>query len=575
MTSFTPYIRITLNSQRTETCRLHLFEVFHRFTLFCVCSVHMGQHGIKPYRDTDPSSLFHCIFMDIGGLTTVVANSAYISARGSVDGTANPASNRDRRYHSRLKLPHITVCEGLRETLDLGFQTVCVAQPIGKRLFQEFLDSNKEYKGPCRLWKDIEEYNMAGDEDRVQKASTMLSRYMEPGTKYFCPSLPENAITKVKEKHQEAGDDLFNETMDNVMHFLKEVPYTFFLESMYLKRFLQWKWLEMQPIGEDWFLDFRVLGKGGFGEVSACQMKATGKLYACKKLNKKRLKKRKGCEGAMVEKRILARVHSRFIVSLSYAFQSKTELCLVMTIMNGGDLRFQIYNVDENNPGKRIIYRDLKPENVLLDNQGNVRISDLGLAVELADDQFRIKGYAGTPGFMAPELLRGEEYDYSVDYFTLGVTLYEFLAAKGPFRTRGEKVENKVVKKRILNDAVTYPEKFSENARSICEALLSKEVDKRLGFRNGSCDELRAHPFFSEIHWWKLNAGILPPPFVPDPEDGLCQERNISIPWQEEMIETGIYGELTVWGPDGALPNDLRRESILEQPPRSFTCTVS
>uniref|UniRef100_UPI003AAF1735 rhodopsin kinase GRK1 n=1 Tax=Centroberyx gerrardi TaxID=166262 RepID=UPI003AAF1735 len=563
--------------------------------------------------------------MDIGGLTTVVANSAYISARGSFDGTANPAANRDKKYHACLKLPHITVCEGLRETLDLGFQTVCVDQPIGKRLFQEFLDSNTEYKGPCRLWKDIEEYNNAEDKDRVHKASKILSRYMEPGSKYFCPFLPENGITKVKEKHQEAGDDLLNETLDNVMDFLKEVPYTFFLESMYLKRFLQWKWLEMQPMAEDWFLDFRVLGKGGFGEVSACQMKATGKLYASKKLNKKRLKKRKGYEGAMVEKRILARVHSRFIVSLAYAFQTKTELCLIMTIMNGGDLRYHIYNVDEDNPGfeesracyyaaqiiqgmehlhqKRIIYRDLKPENVLLDNEGNVRISDLGLAVELADDQSKIKGYAGTPGFMAPELLKGEEYDYSVDYFTLGVTLYEFIAAKGPFRSRGEKVEKNVVKKRILNDPVIYPEKFSENTRSICEGLLSKEVDKRLGFKDGCCDEIRAHPFFSEINWRKLNAGILPPPFVPDaktvyakniddvgafstvkgvqlqdPDSEFFDEfasGNITIPWQEEMIETGIYGELTVWGTGGALPNDLRRESILEQPPKSSTCSVS
>ncbi|XP_077375679.1 rhodopsin kinase GRK1 [Festucalex cinctus] len=555
----------------------------------------------------------------------LVANSAYISARGSFDGTANPATNRDKKYHSRLKLPHITVCEGLRETLDLGFQTVCVEQPIGKRLFQEFLDSHSEYKGPCRLWKDIEDYNLAEDEDRVKKANKILLRYMEPGVKYFCPFLPENSITKVKDKHQEAGDDLFGETLDNVMDFLKEVPYTFFLESMYLKRFLQWKWLEVQPVGEDWFLDFRVLGKGGFGEVSACQMKATGKLYACKKLNKKRLKKRKGYEGAMVEKRILARVHSRFIVSLAYAFQSKTELCLVMTIMNGGDLRYHIYNVDENNPGfaepracyyaaqiiqgmehlhqKRIIYRDLKPENVLLDNQGNVRISDLGLAVELADDQLKIKGYAGTPGFMAPELLKGEEYDYSVDYFALGVTLFEFLAAKGPFRSRGEKVENKVVKKRILNDPVIYPEKFSEKAKSICEGLLLKEVDKRLGFKNGSCDQIRAHPFFADINWRKLNAGILLPPFVPDSKTVYAKNiddvgafstvkgvqlededtdffvefasGNVCIPWQEEMIETGIYGELTVWGPVGTLPNDLRRESILEQPARSSTCSVS
>ncbi|XP_029596959.1 rhodopsin kinase [Salmo trutta] len=563
--------------------------------------------------------------MDMGSLTTVVANSAYISARGSFDGTANPSANRDKKYHARLKLPHITVCEGLRETLDLGFQTACVEQPIGKRLFQEFLEANNEYKGPCRLWKDVEEYNQAEDQDRIKKASKMLSRYMEPSAKHFCPFLPENDITKVKEKYAEAGDDLFIETLTSVLDFLKEVPYTFYLDSMHLKRFLQWKWLEMQPTGEDWFMDFRVLGKGGFGEVHATSMKATGKLYACKKLNKKRLKKRKGYEGAMVEKRILARVHSRFIVSLAYAFQTKTELCLVMTIMNGGDLRYHIYNVDENNPGfdeqracfytaqiiqgmehlhqKRIIYRDLKPENVLLDNEGNVRISDLGLAVELEDNQTNIKGYAGTPGFMAPELLKGEEYDWSVDYFTLGVTLYEFIAAKGPFRTRGEKVENKVVKKRILNDPVAYPEKFSEKAKSICEALLCKTVDQRLGFKNGSCDELRAHPFFSDLNWMKLNEGILVPPFVPDSKTVYAKDLdavgafstvkgvtlddpdkeffdefasgNIPIPWQEEMIETGIYGELNLWGVGGALPNDLRRESILEQPPKSSTCCLS
>lgn len=234
--------------------------------------------------------------MDIGDLTTVVANSAYILARGSLDGTANPAANQDWRYRSRLKLPHITVCEGLRETLDLGFQTVCTEQPIGKRLFQEFLDSKAEFQGPCLLWKDVEEYNTAEDAGRVKKAAKILSRYMEPGAKYFCPFLEENSITAIKEKHQGAADDLFTDVLNSLLDFLREVPYMFFLESMYLKRFLQWKWLEMQPMGEDWFLDFRVLGKGGFGEVSACQMRATGKLYACKKLNKKRLKKRKGYE---------------------------------------------------------------------------------------------------------------------------------------------------------------------------------------------------------------------------------------------------------------------------------------
>ncbi|XP_072300820.1 rhodopsin kinase GRK1-like [Eucyclogobius newberryi] len=561
--------------------------------------------------------------MDIGGLTTVVANSAYINARGSIDGS-NSAAARDKKYHSRLKLPHITVCEDLRETLDLAFDSTCVDQPIGKRLFREFLDSKQEYHGACRLWKDLEDYDMAEDSERVKKASKIVQRYMDASAKHYCPFLPEEIVAKVKEAQEAAGDGLFAPSLASTLKYLREAPYTFFLESMYLKRFLQWKWLEMQPMDADWFLDFRVLGKGGFGEVSACQMKATGKLYACKKLNKKRLKKRKGFEGAMVEKRVLERVHSRFIVSLAYAFQTKEELCLVMTIMNGGDLKYHIYLVDENNPGfdetracfyiaqiiqglehlhqKRIIYRDLKPENVLLDNDGNVRISDLGLAVELKEGKTMTKGYAGTPGYMPPEMLKGEKYDHSCDYFSLGVTLFEFIAAKNPFRNRGEKVEKEEMKERMLTLEVAYSDIFSDDAKGLCGGLLAKEASNRMGFKNGSCDELRAHPFFKNINWRKLNEGILAPPFVPDPKvvyakslddvgafssvKGVALDDhdktffdefstgNISIPWQEEMIEMGIYGELNVWGPDGTVPNDLRRESILEQP-KSSTCCMS
>ncbi|KAK5860814.1 hypothetical protein PBY51_022270 [Eleginops maclovinus] len=560
--------------------------------------------------------------MDIGGLTTVVANSAYINARGSFDGT-NTAASRDKKYHSRLRLPNLTVCEGLRDTLDVNFDSVCVEQPIGKRLFREFLDANAEYHGACRLWKDLEAYDNAEDSGRAKKASKIVQNYMDPSAKNFCSFLSEDLVAKVKESQEAAGDDLFVAAWAKLLDFLRDAPYTSFLESLFLKRFLQWKWLEMQPMDADWFLDFRVLGKGGFGEVSACQMKATGKLYACKKLNKKRLKKRKGYEGAMVEKRILEKVYSRFIVSLAYAFQTKEEICLVMTIMNGGDLKYHIYLVDENNPGfdepracfyiaqiiqglehlhqKRIIYRDLKPENVLLDNDGNVRISDLGLAVELKEGKTQTKGYAGTPGYMAPEMLKGEKYDTSVDYFTLGVTLFEFIAAKNPFRNRGEKVEREEMKERMLTREVTYEDNFSEHARSLCDALLAKDVEKRMGFKNECCDDIRAHPFFSGINWRKLNAGILHPPFVPDPKvvyakslddvgafssvKGVTLDDpdktffdefssgNIPIPWQDEMIDTGIYGELNVWGPNGSIPKE-RRESIMEQT-KSSTCCVS
>lgn len=308
-----------------------------------------------------------------------------------------------------------------------------------------------------------------------------------------------------------------------------------------------------------------------------------------------------------MEKRILAKVHSRFIVTLAYAFQTKTDLCLVMTIMNGGDLRYHMYNVDEKNPGfnekracfytaqiicglehlhqHRIIYRDLKPENVLLDDAGHVRLSDLGLAVELPPGKDKTNGYAGTPGFMAPELLEKKDYDYTVDYFTLGVTLYEMIAAKGPFRVRGEQVENDEVKRRILKDPAVYPPVFSKVCKDICEGLLEKDPLKRLGFKNNECSELKNQPFFKEINWGRLEAGLLAPPFVPDPRAVYAKDiddvgafstikgvvldnedtkfytdfstGNVPIPWQEEIVETGVFGELNIWGENGKLPNDL------------------
>ncbi|XP_032466801.1 rhodopsin kinase GRK1 [Phocoena sinus] len=556
--------------------------------------------------------------MDFGSLETVVANSAFIAARASFDASSGPTS-RDRKYLARLKLPPLSKCGTLQASLDLGFENVCSEQPIGKRLFQQFLQAHGQHVPALELWRDIEVYNTAGDDLRPQKAQAIRAEYLDPQAKLFCGFLDKEMVAQVREGPAGAGDGLFQPLLQATLAHLSQAPFQQYLDSLYFQRFLQWKWLEAQPVGEDWFLDFRVLGRGGFGEVSACQMKATGKMYACKKLNKKRLKKRKGYKGAMVEKKILAKVHSRFIVSLAYAFETKTDLCLVMTVMNGGDIRYHIYNVDEENPGfpearaifytaqiisglehlhqRGIIYRDLKPENVLLDDDGNIRISDLGLAVELKEGQTKTKGYAGTPGFMAPELLRGEEYDFAVDYFSLGVTLYEMIAARGPFRARGEKVENKELKQRVLEEVVTYPDKFSQVCKDFCEALLQKDPERRLGFRGGSCDGLRASPLFRDISWRQLEAGMLTPPFVPDSRTvyakniqdvgafstvkGVAFDKEDTeffqefatgtcpIPWQEEMIEKGIFGDLNVWRPDGQMPDDMKGISVQEAAPSS------
>ncbi|XP_060111631.1 rhodopsin kinase GRK1 [Heteronotia binoei] len=557
--------------------------------------------------------------MDIGGLETMVANTAYVTARGD----ASISSGRDRRMRARLKLPHITQCEHLKDSLDLDFNYICVRQPIGKKLFQQFLEETDEFRSAAGLWSDMEAYSIANESERPQNAQQSINRYFDSASKEFCSFLEEKAIMRVKEDAKHGHADLFKESEQHLLKYLEEMAFAKYKESLHFCRFLQFKWLESQSVSEEWFLEFRVLGKGGFGEVCACQMRATGKMYANKRLSKKRLKKRQGYEGAITEQRILAKVHSRFIVTLAYAFQTKHDLCLVMTLMNGGDLRYHMYNVDENNPGfeesravfyaaqiicglehlhqNRIVYRDLKPENVLLDDAGHVRISDLGLATEIPEGQEKTKGFAGTPGFTAPELLKGVEYDFSVDYFTLGVTLYEMIAAKGAFRSRGEKVENKEVSRRILNDPVVYNEKFSSECKSCCEGLMAKDPAQRLGFKNNSSSEVKNHPLFQKMNWNRLEAGLLDPPFVPDPKVVYAKDisdvgafstvkgvmlddrdkafydefstGNVPIPWQEEMIEMGIFEELNIWGPNGSIPPDLNRDNI-PGAPKSGACSI-
>lgn len=233
--------------------------------------------------------------MDIGGLETVVANSAYVSARGSVDGAA-AASMRDKKMRARLKLPHIRDCEHLKATVDANFNNMCVKQPIGNRLFRQYLASDATHQNAGQLWKDIEDYTASQEKDRVQKAQKIVNKYYESASKSFCSFLEEKAVARVKEDYKNNRGELFKESETQLLKHLETKALAGFKNSMYFLRFVQFKWMESQPVDEEWFMDFRVLGKGGFGEVCACQAKATGKMYANKRLNKKRLKKRKGYE---------------------------------------------------------------------------------------------------------------------------------------------------------------------------------------------------------------------------------------------------------------------------------------
>jgi len=471
----------------------------------------------------------------------------------------------------------------------------------------------------------LEELNLRGKPDRPDEKSKQGSRTGNEdgetdteGSKYI-GILSDAAVEDTKLRLNSKTRDLFRPCVKLVREFLSEEPFREFRKSMYFDRYLQWKYLERHPVTYKTFRMYRVLGKGGFGEVCACQTRSTGKMYACKKLEKKRIKKRRGESMVNTEKQILQKVNSRFVVNLAYAFEMKDALCLVLTIMEGGDLKFHIYNMG-GEPGftedrcrfyaaeillglghlhkEGIVYRDCKPENILLDSQGHVRISDLGLALEIPEGE-AVRGRVGTVGYMAPEIIDNEKYTFSPDWFSLGCLIYEMIEGRAPFRARKEKVKREEVDRRVKEVEESYSDKFTPNARSLCEGLLRKPLSARLGCSSGrhGAREIKIHPWFQTVNWRRMEAGRDKPPFEPDPhavyaKDVLDIEQfstvrgvnidqgdqtfyqkfscgAVSIPWQEEILETGVFQELNVFGSNNTPSADLRRDLIPEPEPNS------
>uniref|UniRef100_A0A8C6L2D9 G protein-coupled receptor kinase n=1 Tax=Nothobranchius furzeri TaxID=105023 RepID=A0A8C6L2D9_NOTFU len=504
-----------------------------------------------------------------------------------------------------LKLPHISQCEELRSTIERDFTSLCEKQPIGRLLFRQYCDTRPELKRCIEFMDAVAMYQLAPDEKRRDSN--------EQKHAYSVALMFDVCCCDLKDQHSSS----FPPSSRIVRDYLSGAPFSSYQESMYFSRFLQWKWLERQPVTKNTFRHYRVLGKGGFGEVCACQVRATGKMYACKKLEKKRVKKRKGEAMALNEKRILEKVNSSYVVSLAYAYETKDALCLVLTLMNGGDLKFHIYNMGnsgfdeqraifyaaeiccglEDLHRERIVYRDLKPENILLDDRGHIRISDLGLAVQIPEGE-TIRGRVGTVGYMAPEVIQNESYSFSPDWWGLGCLIFEMIQGQSPFRKRKERVKREEVDRRVREDQEEYSDKFSEEAKNICRQLLAKDPKERLGCRGCGAIEVKQHPIFRNINFKRLEANMLDPPFIPDPRAVYCKDvldieqfstvkgvnldptdddfyhkfvtGSVPIPWQNEMIEMECFKEINIYETDGMLCSDLDVNRPNPPPKRGF-----
>ena len=278
-----------------------------------------------------------------------------------------------------------------------------------------------------------------------------------------------------------------------------------------------------------------VIGKGGFGRVWKIQSKKTKIKYALKEMSKLKIIDKKSEKSINSEREFLSKLNHPFIVNMHYAFQDRDNLYLVMDLLNGGDLRYHISRyrkfseeqtrffianiiyaieyIHSNN----VIHRDIKPENLVLDENGYVRITDFGIAKENMPDNS--SETSGTPGYMAPEVMKGRNHSFPVDFFAIGVIGYEFMIGSRPYcgKNRKEIKEQMLSKAVIINEEI-LPSGWSKESADFINKLLERKDNKRLGYKEGA-KELMKHHWLKYYPWDELKNKSLLAPFIPDPND--------------------------------------------------------
>ncbi|XP_010619701.1 protein kinase C theta type [Fukomys damarensis] len=276
----------------------------------------------------------------------------------------------------------------------------------------------------------------------------------------------------------------------------------------------------------DDFILHKMLGKGSFGKVFLAEFKKTNQFFAIKALKKDVVLMDDDVECTMVEKRVLSLAWEHpFLTHMFCTFQTKENLFFVMEYLNGGDLMYHIQSCHKFDlpratfyaaeiilglqflHSKGIVYRDLKLDNILLDKDGHIKIADFGMCKENVRGEARTNTFCGTPDYIAPEILLGQKYNHSVDWWSFGVLLYEMLIGQSPFHGQDEEE----LFHSIRMDNPFYPQWLQKEAKDLLVKLFVREPEKRLGVRG----DIRQHPLFREINWEELVRKEIDPPFRP------------------------------------------------------------
>ncbi|KAI8677204.1 hypothetical protein LRP88_09768 [Fusarium phalaenopsidis] len=276
----------------------------------------------------------------------------------------------------------------------------------------------------------------------------------------------------------------------------------------------------------------RTLGTGSFGRVHLVQSKHNQRFYAVKVLKKAQVVKMKQVEHTNDERRMLADVKHPFLITLWGTFQDTKNLYMVMDFVEGGELfsllrksgRFpnpvaKFYAAEvtlalEYLHSKNVIYRDLKPENLLLDRHGHLKITDFGFAKRVPDKTWTL---CGTPDYLAPEVVSNKGYNKSVDWWSLGILIYEMLCGYTPFWDSGSPMK---IYENILKGKVKYPAYVNADAQNLLERLITADLTKRLGNLYGGPADVKNHPWFAEVTWDRLARKDIDAPYTPPVKAG-------------------------------------------------------